>query len=31
LIYFGFFLAMPWWSKMGQFKPVPSRVNFVAH
>ncbi|MFM1806965.1 MAG: hypothetical protein RL212_1224 [Pseudomonadota bacterium] len=31
LIYFAFFLAMPWWSKMGQFKPVPSRVNFVAH
>ena len=31
LIYFGFFLSMPWWSKMGQFKPVPSRVNFVAH
>ena len=31
LIYFGFFLAMPWWSKMGQFKPVPNRVNFVAH
>ena len=31
LIYFGFFLAMPWWSKMGQFKPVPSRVTFVAH
>jgi len=31
LIYFGFFLAMPWWSKMGQFKQPPSRVNFVAH
>jgi ubiquinol-cytochrome c reductase cytochrome b subunit len=31
LIYFGFFLAMPWWSKMGQFKPVPSRVTFVPH
>ena len=31
LIYFGFFLAMPWWSKMGQFKQVPSRVTFVKH
>ncbi|MEY4482321.1 MAG: hypothetical protein RIQ84_1483 [Pseudomonadota bacterium] len=31
LIYFGFFLAMPWWSKLGQFKQVPSRVNFVKH
>lgn len=31
LLYFGFFLAMPFWSKLGQFKPVPSRVNFTAH
>ena len=31
LIYFGFFLAMPWWSKLGQFKQVPSRVTFVKH
>ena len=31
LIYFAFFLLMPWWSKMGQFKPVPDRVRFVAH
>jgi len=31
LIYFGFFLAMPWWSKMGEFKQVPSRVTFVKH
>ncbi|HEY1057410.1 MAG TPA: cytochrome bc complex cytochrome b subunit [Limnobacter sp.] len=31
LIYFGFFLGMPWWSKMGQFKPVPDRVIFAAH
>ncbi|MBS0307970.1 MAG: cytochrome bc complex cytochrome b subunit [Proteobacteria bacterium] len=30
-IYFGFFLLMPWWSKMGTFKPVPSRVNFHPH
>ena len=31
LIYFGFFLAMPFWSKLGQFKPVPSRVTYSAH
>jgi ubiquinol-cytochrome c reductase cytochrome b subunit len=31
LFYFGFFLLMPWWSKMGETKPVPLRVNFVAH
>ena len=31
LIYFGFFLAMPWWSRMGKFKPVPDRVTFAAH
>ncbi len=31
LFYFGFFLLMPWWSRLGQPKPVPSRVNFVAH
>lgn len=31
VIYFGFFLAMPWWSKMGTFKPVPDRVTFEAH
>ena len=30
-IYFGFYLLMPWWSRMGTFKPVPSRVNFAAH
>ena len=30
-IYFGFFMLMPWWSKMGQFKPVPSRVTFQPH
>jgi len=30
-IYFGFFLLMPWWSAMGTFKPVPTRVNFKAH
>ncbi|MFN0163299.1 MAG: cytochrome bc complex cytochrome b subunit [Burkholderiales bacterium] len=26
-IYFAFFLLMPWWSRWGQFKPVPSRVT----
>jgi len=31
LFYFGFFLLMPWWSKMGETKTVPQRVNFVAH
>jgi ubiquinol-cytochrome c reductase cytochrome b subunit len=31
LFYFGFFLLMPWWSRMGETKPVPDRVNFVAH
>jgi ubiquinol-cytochrome c reductase cytochrome b subunit len=30
-IYFGFFLLMPWWSAMGTFKPVPTRVTFHAH
>ena len=31
LLYFAFFLLMPWWSRMGEFKPVPSRVTFAAH
>ncbi|WP_338849919.1 cytochrome bc complex cytochrome b subunit [Massilia sp. W12] len=30
-LYFAFFLLMPWWSQMGEFKPVPKRVTFVAH
>ena len=25
---FGFFLLMPWWSRLGEFKPVPDRVTF---
>lgn len=29
--YFGFFLLMPWWSALGEAKPVPSRVTYVAH
>ncbi|MBX3643654.1 MAG: cytochrome bc complex cytochrome b subunit [Rubrivivax sp.] len=31
LFYFGFFLLMPWWSRIGTFKPVPERVNFHPH
>ncbi len=31
LFYFGFFLLMPWWSKLGEFKQVPDRVVFAAH
>jgi len=31
LLYFAFFLLMPWWSSAGRFKPVPERVTFRAH
>jgi ubiquinol-cytochrome c reductase cytochrome b subunit len=31
LFYFGFFLLMPWWSRLGSFKRVPDRVTFAAH
>jgi ubiquinol-cytochrome c reductase cytochrome b subunit len=31
VFYFGFFLLMPWWSRMGEFKPVPERVTFQPH
>ena len=31
LFYFGFFLLMPWWSRLGTFKPVPERVTFHPH
>jgi ubiquinol-cytochrome c reductase cytochrome b subunit len=31
LFYFGFFLLMPWWSRIGEFKPEPTRVTFVPH
>ena len=31
LFYFGFFLLMPWWSRLGTPKPVPDRVTFQAH
>ena len=27
VLYFAFFLGMPWWSRMGEFKPVPARVT----
>ncbi len=31
LFYFGFFLLMPWWSRLGEPKPVPERITFAAH
>ena len=31
LLYFSFFLLMPWWSAAGKFKPVPQRVTFRSH
>ena len=31
LFYFAFFLLMPWWSRIGEFKPVPDRVTFQPH
>jgi ubiquinol-cytochrome c reductase cytochrome b subunit len=31
VIYFAFFALMPWWSRMGTFKPVPDRVVFQPH
>ncbi len=31
LFYFGFFLLMPWWSQIGECKPVPERVTFTPH
>jgi len=31
VIYFAFFLLMPWWSATGTFKPVPKRVTFKPH
>jgi len=27
-IYFGFFLLMPWYSKIDKYKPEPERVTF---
>ncbi len=31
LFYFGFFVLMPWWSRLGTAKAVPARVTFAAH
>jgi ubiquinol-cytochrome c reductase cytochrome b subunit len=31
IFYFGFFVLMPWWSQIGEFKPVPDRVTFQPH
>ena len=31
LLYFAFFLLMPWWSSAGTCKPVPERVTFRGH
>ncbi len=31
LLYFAFFLTMPLWSRVGQFKQVPERVTFHPH
>ncbi len=31
IFYFGFFLLMPVWSRIGSFKPVPDRITFAAH
>ncbi|MBU9580777.1 cytochrome bc complex cytochrome b subunit [Ralstonia mannitolilytica] len=31
IVYFAFFLAMPIWSRIGTFKPVPERVTFTPH
>jgi ubiquinol-cytochrome c reductase cytochrome b subunit len=31
LFYFGFFLLMPIWSRIGETKPVPDRVTFTPH
>ncbi len=31
LLYFGFFLLMPWWSRAGTFKSVPERVTYHPH
>jgi ubiquinol-cytochrome c reductase cytochrome b subunit len=31
LLYFGFFVLMPWWSQLGTFKKVPDRVTFHPH
>jgi ubiquinol-cytochrome c reductase cytochrome b subunit len=31
LLYFGFFVLMPFWSQVGTFKTVPDRITFKPH
>ena len=31
VLYFAFFLLMPWWSRIGESKRVPDRVTFTPH
>ncbi len=31
IVYFAFFVLMPWWSAMGEFKKVPDRIVFHPH
>jgi ubiquinol-cytochrome c reductase cytochrome b subunit len=31
VVYFAYFLLMPWWSRMDSTKPVPERVTYDAH
>jgi ubiquinol-cytochrome c reductase cytochrome b subunit len=31
VIYFAYFLLMPWWSRLDSTKPVPERVTYDAH
>jgi ubiquinol-cytochrome c reductase cytochrome b subunit len=31
VIYFAYFLLMPWWSRIDRVKPVPTRVTYHAH
>ena len=31
VFYFGFFILMPIWTRMGDYKPVPERVSFKPH
>ena len=29
IVVVGFFLLMPWWSRLGSFKTVPDRITFA--
>jgi ubiquinol-cytochrome c reductase cytochrome b subunit len=31
VVYFAFFLLMPWYSKIDRTRPVPTRVTYDAH